>query len=103
MKLRDGVTKWALREVLYRRIPRALIERPKMGFAVPIADWLRGPLRAWAEELLAEKRLVEQGLFNPEPIRERWRSHLAGTNWAYPLWNVLMAQAWIEANPDVRV
>ena len=103
MKLRDGVTKWALREVLYRRIPRALIERPKMGFAVPIADWLRGPLRAWAEELLAEKRLVEQGLFNPAPIRERWRSHLAGTNWAYPLWNVLMAQAWIEANPDVRV
>jgi asparagine synthase (glutamine-hydrolysing) len=103
LKLRDGVSKWALREVLYRRVPRKLLERPKMGFGVPIAEWLRGPLRPWAEELLSEKRLVQQGLFNPLPVRERWQAHLDGTNWAYPLWNVLMAQAWLEANPEVQV
>jgi asparagine synthase (glutamine-hydrolysing) len=103
MKLRDGVTKWALRQVLYRRVPRQLLERPKMGFGVPLAEWLRGPLRGWAEELLAERKLEQQGLFRPGPIRERWEAHLAGTDWAYPLWNVLMAQAWLDANPEVSL
>lgn len=101
LKLRDGETKWALRQVLYRRVPRALLERPKMGFGVPLAEWLRGPLRGWAEELLSERRLTCQGLFHAAPIRERWKAHLEGSNWAYLLWDVLMAQAWLEANPDV--
>jgi asparagine synthase (glutamine-hydrolysing) len=103
MKYRDGTAKWALREVLYRRVPRQLLDRPKMGFGVPLAEWLRGPLRAWAEELLAESRLKKQGLFSSAPIRERWEAHLGGANWAYPLWNVLMAQAWLAANPEVSL
>lgn len=103
MKYRDGTTKWALREVLYRRVPRELLDRPKMGFGVPLAEWLRGPLREWAEELLAEKKLRKQGLLSPKPIRERWEAHLAGADWAYPLWNVLMAQAWLAANPGITL
>ena len=103
LKFRDGVSKWPLRKVLYRRVPPSLLERPKMGFGVPLAEWLRGPLRGWAERLLAEKRLKSQGLFDPTPVRERWQAHLSGTDWAYPLWNVLMAQAWIEANPEVAL
>lgn len=103
MKTRGGITKWALREVLYRRVPRALIERPKMGFGVPLADWLRGPLRDWAEALLDRSRLAQQGLLRPEPIHERWQAHLGGANWAYPLWNVLMLQAWLKANPEVAL
>lgn len=103
MKLREGQTKWALRQILYRRVPRNLIERPKMGFGVPLDQWLRGPLRSWADHLLGETRLKQQGLFNPDPIRARWRAHLDGTNWGYPLWNVLMAQAWIDSNPTVAL
>ncbi len=101
MKLRDGVTKWILRQVLYRRVPRALLERPKMGFGVPLAEWLRGPLRDWAESLICVRKLESQGLFHAAPIRQRWQAHLEGENWAYPLWNVLMAQAWLDANPEV--
>ena len=103
MKLRDGQSKWALRQVLYKRVPRQLIERPKMGFGVPFDQWLRGPLRKWAEDLLDEQRLERQGLFLAKPIRERWQAHLEGANWGYPLWDVLMAQAWIEANPEVTL
>ncbi|HVC37702.1 MAG TPA: asparagine synthase (glutamine-hydrolyzing) [Gammaproteobacteria bacterium] len=101
MKFREGVSKWILRQALYRRVPRELVERPKMGFGVPIDHWLRGPLREWAENLLDEKRLTSQGLLTPAPIRERWKAHLEGANWAYPLWNVLMLQAWLDANPGV--
>ena len=101
MKLRDGQSKWALRQALYRRVPRALLDRPKMGFGVPVDDWLRGPLRDWAEHLLDRRRLESQGLFAPEPVRERWEAHLAGLNRGYALWTVLMAQAWIDANPEV--
>jgi asparagine synthase (glutamine-hydrolysing) len=101
LKMRNGISKWALRQVLYRRVPARLIERPKMGFGVPFDQWLRGPLREWAESLLDENRLKLQGLFDPRPIRERWKLHLGGANWGYPLWNVLMAQAWLSANPGV--
>jgi asparagine synthase (glutamine-hydrolysing) len=81
--------------VLYRHVPKELVERPKSGFAVPIDAWLRGPLRAWAEELLSPRRLAEGGLLAPAPIRARWREHLEGTrNWHASLWNVLMFQAW---------
>jgi asparagine synthase (glutamine-hydrolysing) len=94
-KMRHGKGKWLLRQVLYRHVPKELVERPKTGFAVPIGSWLRGPLRGWAEELLSEKRLSEGGLLNPAPIRARWQEHLEGRrNWHASLWTVLMFQAW---------
>jgi asparagine synthase (glutamine-hydrolysing) len=96
-KIRGGEGKWLLRRVLDRYVPRRLIDRPKMGFAVPIDSWLRGPLRDWAETLLAPKRLAADGLLRVEPVRRAWAQHLAGTrNWQYPLWTLLMLQAWRE-------
>ncbi|MGA2072452.1 MAG: asparagine synthase (glutamine-hydrolyzing) [Terriglobia bacterium] len=97
MKVRSGMGKWLLRQVLHRYVPRELVERPKMGFSVPIEDWVRGPLRDWAESLLNPARLRSEGFLQAEPIREVWDEHLSGQrNWHGQLWNVLMFQAWRE-------
>ncbi len=99
MKIRGNTGKWALRQLLYKYVPRELIERPKAGFAVPIGQWLRGPLRDWAEALLDENRLRREGYLNPLPIRAAWQQHLSGRYDNTPrLWSVLMFQAWLEEN-----
>ena len=97
----ENETKWPLRQLLYKHVPRGLVERPKMGFGVPIDAWLRGALRDWAEALLDERRLRDDGLFRPEPIRRAWSEHLSGRrNNQYLLWDVLMFQSWREAQQD---
>lgn len=99
MKIANGQGKWILRQLLYKYVPQELIERPKMGFGIPLDEWLRGPLREWAENLLTEARLRDEGFFDPAPIREKWAEHLSGLrNWSYLLWSVLMFQAWLEEN-----
>ena len=107
LKISHGQGKWLLRELLYRYVPRDLIDRPKTGFGIPIEAWLRGPLRDWAEALLDEQRLKIEGFFNPAPIRKIWAAHLSGQgSWQYHLWDVLMFQAWLEANrqlPGVKL
>ncbi len=98
-KVRDGRSKWILREVLDRYVPRSLIERPKMGFNVPIDQWLRGPLRAWADDLLSPSRLAAQGYLNVDTIRAAWEAHTSGRrNLQHLLWNALMFEAWLDAS-----
>ena len=97
MKIQGNQGKRILRRVLYQYVPKDLIERPKMGFGLPIDSWLRGPLRDWAEALLDVNRLVKEGFFNPKPICEKWSEHLSkNNNWQYYLWDILMFQAWLE-------
>ncbi|HLA90396.1 MAG TPA: asparagine synthase (glutamine-hydrolyzing) [Gemmatimonadaceae bacterium] len=99
LKIRDGQGKWVLRQVLHRHVPRELVERPKAGFGVPVGEWLRAPLRDWAEDLLSESRLAHCGLLEPAPVREKLRQHLAGTHdWTPRLWSALMLQAWAGRN-----
>lgn len=99
LKLRGGVGKWILREVLAKYLPLDIVSGPKTGFGIPLGDWLRGPLREWAESLIGESRLRQEGLFNPEIIRTRWNEHLNGQRpWEYHLWDILMFQAWREAH-----
>src|SRR5262249_16506690 len=94
-KIRTRTSKWVLRQVLYKYVPRELIERPKMGFGVPVGKWVLGPLRPWAEDLLSESSLCRHGLFAVAPIREKWREHIAGRrNWQYLLWDVLVFLEW---------
>ena len=99
MKIRNGQSKWLIRQLLYRFVPPALIDRPKMGFAIPLEQWLRGPLRTWGEELLDERALLTQGFFDPAPIRRKWAEHVSGArSWSYELWCILMFQAWLDAS-----
>jgi asparagine synthase (glutamine-hydrolysing) len=97
MKIRGNDTKWLLKQVLYRYVPQEIMDRPKMGFGVPIGDWLRGPLRGWAEDLLNPTRLREDGFFDASLVLEKWKQHLSGShNWQYLLWDVLMFQSWLR-------
>jgi asparagine synthase (glutamine-hydrolysing) len=96
-KIRGGKTKWLLRQVLYRHVPEHLVERPKMGFGIPLGEWLSGPLKDWVDHLLDERRLREAGLVDPVVVRRYWDEHRAGTrNWQFLLWDVLMLEAWRE-------
>ena len=97
LKVQNGVGKVLLRQVLDRYVPRRLIDRPKMGFGIPVDAWLRGPLRGWAEALLSEERLRREGFLDPVPIRKIWNQHLSGgRSWGFRLWSVLMFQSWWE-------
>lgn len=98
-KMRNGFGKSVLKNVLYNYVPQAIIDRPKMGFGIPLEDWLRGPLRDWAEELINENRLNDEGFFHVQPIREAWKKHLSGaSNYQAQLWPILMFQAWLDEN-----
>ena len=95
MKIRSGTGKWALRQVLYRHVPPELIDRPKAGFGIPVGEWLRGPLRSWAEDLLSTDTLKRDGLIDPAPVAKAWSEHLSGRrDWTHRLWIILMLQAW---------
>lgn len=102
-KVRDGKGKWILRELLYRHVPKEIIDRPKMGFGLPIDQWLRGPLKQWAEELLSAEKLDASGFFESEPIQTKLKEHLNNSrNWQHHLWTILMFQAWLEEHHNAK-
>ena len=99
LKIRSGKSKWILHQILHKFVPQELVDRPKKGFSVPLASWLRGPLRDWSEALLNESRLLDEGFFNPSLIRQLWSEHLSGArDRSLFLWDVLMFQAWLDSN-----
>ena len=99
LKLHNGVSKRLLRQVLYRYVPEELIERPKMGFSVPIGEWMRDPLQDWAYSLIDFNRLKNEGYFRPEPVLKMWNEHSSGrSNWGHQLWNLLMFQSWLDSH-----
>jgi len=101
-KINNGVAKWPLKELLYRYVSKELVDRPKAGFSVPLDAWLRGPLKDWAEKLLDETRIKQQGFLKNELIQEKWQDHLSGKrNCSNQLWCVLMFQAWLEKQGNI--
>ncbi|MAI66857.1 MAG: asparagine synthase (glutamine-hydrolyzing) [Phycisphaerae bacterium] len=99
MKIREGKGKWLLKQLLYRKVPQAMMDRPKLGFGIPLEHWLRGPLKEWAGHLLSVESLRQYSFFNPTPIRKMWQLHSSGKrNFHHNLWNILTLQAWLEAN-----
>jgi len=103
MKVRGGASKWLLKRLLHRYVPAPLVNRPKMGFSIPIGDWLRGPLRDWAEDLLDERRMRDEGLLDTIAVRAIWSEHVSGQrDRPNHLWDVLMLQAWLrDARPTL--
>lgn len=98
-KIKNNQGKWPLRQILYKRVPKELIERPKAGFGIPLGDWLRGPMREWAEALIEPERLTDEGFLNPELVRVIWNEHQEQKrNWSFKLWSILMFQSWLEYN-----
>lgn len=98
-KIRNGVGKWILRETLYNYVPKSIVNRPKMGFSVPVGDWIRGPLKDWAEDLLDDAKIGGQGYYNRHSVKQIWEEHKSGKkNWDYQLWNILMFQQWLNSN-----
>jgi asparagine synthase (glutamine-hydrolysing) len=104
LKVRKGRGKWLLREILRRYLDPRLTARPKQGFGIPITEWLRGPLREWAEELLSPQALSQAGMVAPDPVRRTWKAHLDGRrDYGHRLWVILMLQAWFRASaPSIR-
>lgn len=97
LKTRSGHEKWILRELLYKHVPRKLVDRPKMGFSMPLGQWLKGPLKDWTEDLINPAAIKDYGIFNPEPIYKKWKEHVGGkAQWDSQLWPILMFQAWIR-------
>ena len=97
-KINNGKGKQILRKILYQYVPRELIERPKQGFGIPLGDWLRGPLKDWAEDMLNQDKLENEGFFSPSIVRKTWREHLKGKrNWEHKIWNLLMFQSWLDS------
>ena len=97
MKIRGNTAKWLLRQVCYRHVPQKIVDRPKMGFSVPLDTWLRGPLREWSEHLLDKKHLTEHGIFSAEAVNNVWKEFLDGKgNHQHGIWGLLQVQAWLE-------